>query len=250
MKYFKVILCVIALLIFMSKSASSAPSIGIGSMYDVLIPNSQSMTKRIYNTGDSTAFVRIELHEIHTGGNEGKSQLLINNRLNEAIDKNMLIVTPQRLIIPPGSFQSIRILWPGSRELERYYRIRFIPVMPEYKDNFGLNKSAIDEYRKSALTAGLNVLTGYGTVVIIQPDQAIFNTIMNENTLGEITIRNKGNATVSLDNLRNCNSINSKCDPVTREFISPGHTLTIKKKSGYNLNFDLIEGGNKRIVNF
>ena len=33
----------------------------------VLTPDMQSMTKRIYNTGDSTAFVRVELLEIKPG---------------------------------------------------------------------------------------------------------------------------------------------------------------------------------------
>lgn len=249
MKSLKTLLCASTLFIFMAKPAGAAPSIGIGSMYDVLTSDAQSMTKRIYNTGDSTAFVRVDLHDVHPGIRKAEAQPSSNNVLTDVLDKNRLIVTPQRLIIPPGSFQSVRILWPGSREKERYFRIRFTPVMPEDSDSFGLDKNAVDEYRKTALHAGLNVLTGYGTVVIIQPDQAIFKTIVDESTSGSITIRNAGNATVSLDNLRHCKSINRECEAATREFILPGRILTVKKQTGYSINFTLIEGSNKRVVN-
>ncbi|EDU61289.1 hypothetical protein PROSTU_00700 [Providencia stuartii ATCC 25827] len=33
-------------------------------MYDVFTPETQSLTKRVYNTGTSTAFVRVEVLEI------------------------------------------------------------------------------------------------------------------------------------------------------------------------------------------
>ncbi|MDE9620908.1 hypothetical protein [Citrobacter portucalensis] len=250
MKSLKVFLCASTLFIFMSKPSNAAPIIGIGSMYDVLISDKQSMTKRIYNTGDSTAFVRVELHDVHSDSSENETQSSINNVLTDAMDKNRLVVTPQRLIIPPGSFQSVRILWPGSREKERYYRIRFIPVMPEDRDSFGLDKNTLDEYRKTALNAGLNVLTGYGTVVIIQPEHAIFKTVVDESMTDRMIIRNAGNATVSMENLRYCSSINGKCEVATREFILPDHTLTVKKKPGCGINFTLIEGRSKRVMNF
>jgi len=231
-------------------SAYATPVIGIGSMYDVLTPDTQSMTKRIYNTGDSTAFVRVDLLEIKPGRKTGETEVPQKELSGKTPERNRLIVTPQRLIIPPAGFQTVRILWPGERESERYFRVRFTPVMPEADDSFGLDKKAMSEYRKDTLHAGLNVLTGYGTIVIIQPGKPQFNTITDSTGAAGITVKNNGNATVSLDNIRQCKTANTDCGAVTREFILPGRTLTVEKKAGYKTNFTLIEGNSKRVLSY
>lgn len=240
----------IILALSLLSSAYATPVIGIGSMYDVLTPDMQSMTKRIYNTGDSTAFVRVELLEIKPDRNSGGAEVAQKELSGTTPERNRLIVTPQRLIIPPASFQAVRILWPGERESERYFRVRFTPVMPEANDSFGLDKKAMSEYRKDTLHAGLNVLTGYGTIVIVQPEKPRFNTAIDSAGAAGITVKNNGNATVSLDNIRQCRTANTDCGAVTREFILPGRTLTVDKKAGYKTNFTLIEGNNKRTLSY
>lgn len=251
MRYLKIFLVLAGNYISaLSTPIYAAPVIGIGSMYDVLTPDMQSMTKRIYNTGDSTAFVRIELLEIKPGSKKGGGETPQKEISGTTLERDRLIVTPQRLIIPPSGFQSVRILWPGERGSERYFRVRFTPVMPETDDSFGLNKNAISEYRKNTLHAGLNVLTGYGTVVIVQPEKPQFNTLIESNGDAGITIKNNGNATVSLDNLQQCKKTSTDCGAVTREFILPGGTHTVKKKARYKINFSLIEGNSKRVLSY
>lgn len=253
MSYFKYILLVIGIgvpALAYTHTASATPVIGIGSMYDVLTPGTQSMTKRIYNTGDSTAFVRVELLEIHPKNTKESVETPQKGLSGTTLEQDRLIVTPQRLIIPPSGFQSVRILWSGSRDKERYFRVRFTPVMPESDDSFGLDKTAANEYRKNTLQAGLNVLTGYGTVVIIQPDKPVFNSDINDTAAGVITVKNNGNATISLDNIRHCKSANTDCGTVTREFILPGKSKSVDKKSGYKTNFTLIEGSSKRVLSY
>jgi len=230
--------------------AYATPVIGIGSMYDVLTPDMQSMSKRIYNTGDSTAFVRVELLEINPNNKKGAGEVPQKELSGTTPERNRLIVTPQRLIIPPSGFQTIRILWPGERVNERYFRVRFTPVMPETNDSFGLDKTAMNEYRKNTLHAGLNVLTGYGSIVIVQPEKPQFNTVINNASAAGITVKNNGNATVSLDNIRQCKTANTDCGAVTREFILPGRTYTVEKKAGYKTNFTLIEGNSKRVLSY
>lgn len=230
--------------------ASAAPIIGIGSMYDVLTPNIQSMTKRIYNTGDSTAFVRVEILEIHPGNKKGCEEVSQRELSGSMLERDRLIVTPQRLIIPPGGFQAVRILWPGERNNERYFRVRFTPVMPEADDSFGLDKDAASEYRKNTLHAGLNVLTGYGTVLIVQPEKPLFNTVINDAGADFVTVKNNGDTTVSLDNIRQCKTANTDCGAVTREFILPGKKQALQKKHGYKTNFTLIEGNNTRALSY
>lgn len=253
MVYFKrfIFLICVGLTVLSSVTPTRAtPVIGIGSMYDVLTPGMQSMTKRIYNTGDSTAFVRVEILEINPGGKNGEEEVPQKELSEKILERDRLIVTPRRLIIPPAGFQAVRILWPGEQSRERYFRVRFTPVIPGNDDSFGLDKAAMSEYRKNALYAGLNVLTGYGTIVIVQPDRPVFNTTINDAASDSVTVINNGNATVSLDNIRQCKSANTDCGEVTRKFILPGRTHVVQKKAGYKTNFTLLEGNNKRVLSY
>lgn len=250
MGYFKRFFILTGICLSALSSAHATPVIGIGSMYDVLTPGMQSMTKRVYNTGDSTAFVRVELLEMDPGSKKNSGEYPQKELTGTTLERNRLIVTPLRLIIPPGGFQAVRILWPGDRVSERYFRIRFTPVMPEGDDNFGLNKAAISEYRKNALHAGLNVLTGYGTIVIVQPENPKFNTLINDAAPDSVTVSNRGDATVVLENIRQCKAANTDCGAVTREFILPQRTHVVQRKSGFKTNFTLIEGINKRTMSY
>lgn len=92
--------CVLGALL--STGVLATPVLGIGSMYDVITPDSQSMTKRIYNTGTSTAFSRVDVLEIDPTKTKGTAETPQREIISDNINKNRLIVTPSRLIIPPG----------------------------------------------------------------------------------------------------------------------------------------------------
>ncbi|EBP0972793.1 hypothetical protein LB58_19170 [Salmonella enterica] len=238
-------------LVILSASVNAAPIIGIGSMYDVLTPDKSSFTKRIYNNGDSTAFVRVELLEIDPmHKNKSINETPVKEISGNVLEKDRLVVTPLRMIIPPNGFQSARVMWPGTRDKERYFRVRFTPVMPQAEDGFGLDSKAAGKYRQETLQAGVNILTGYGTVVIVQPEKASFNTSINNNATGGVTVTNNGNATVVLGDIRQCRSANTDCGEVTREFILPGRSHSLTGKSGFKTNFTLIEGNTKQAKSF
>ncbi|HHR6443035.1 TPA: hypothetical protein ACS777_003828 [Providencia alcalifaciens] len=241
-------LCFICGMLISSYSLSS-PVIGIGSMYDIFNPDSKNITKRVYNTGTSTAFVRVDVLEI-TPGDKGisieSSQKTINGN---KLEKDRLIVSPLRLIIPPSGFQSVRMIWPGEREKERYFRVRFTPVLPQENDGFEMNKDAIEKYKKEALDVGVNVLTGYGSIVIVQPRDPIFNTVINKSN-GHIKVINDGNATIVLEDIRYCNLNSIDCDISTRQFILPGKTFNLENKSESKISFTLVEGSKKKLLNY
>ncbi len=231
-------------------SASSAPLIGISSMYDMILPGSQTITKRIHNTGDATAFVRVDILEINLTKNKDQEEVPQKELVGNKLERNRLLVTPQRLIIAPDGFSVVRAFWPGERDQERYFRVRFAPVLPEAGDGFGLDKEEISEYRKNTLHAGLNVLTGYGTIIIVQPDKPTFKTVIDEKAIGAVNVRNDGNATIALDNLRQCKAVRIDCSVATREIILPGRTHAIKRSAGHKISFTLIEGNDKRALNY
>jgi len=237
-------------LISETSTVFATPSIGIGSMYDILTPEKQALTKRIYNTGTSTAFVRVDLLEVQPQKNVKAVEKPVKDIAGNSLVKNRLIVTPLRMIIPPSGFQTVRLIWPGDRSAERYYRVRFTPVMPETGDGFGLDKKQINDYREKALNAGLNVMAGYGTLVMIQPSQPVFNTQFNNTSADFITVKNQGNATVALEDIRQCKVANTDCGSASREFILPGKTKKIEKKKNFKTTFTLVEGENHKKLSF
>lgn len=223
----------------------ASPIIGIGSMYDVLKPESQSIMKRIYNSGESTAFIRIEILEIYP--NEKKEIPLTESNENR-LERNRLVITPLRLIVSPLGFQNIRMMWVGERDEERYFRVRFTPVLPASKDGFGLSENEIEEYKKNSLKAGVNILTGYGSILIIQPKKQIFNTVI-ENTDSKIVVKNLGNTTIALEGMKLCKSKSNDCIYPPRQFILPGRTFSVDKDSTHpKINITLIEGDNSKLI--
>lgn len=242
MKYTARIL--VTILYSLSLSATAAPIIGIGSMYDLLMPDESNLVKKVYNSGDSTAFVRVDVLEINLDS-QGDEQELLPQQLDGAgLNKNRLIATPQRMIIPPSEFQSIRLLWPGSREKERYYRVRFIPVIPGKSNTFGLSEKQIKEY-KDSIKAGVNIMAGYGSILYIMPTNPQFNTVITKEKKG-ISIRNSGNATIVLEDIRHCDGVKKECSATTREIVIPGRSALIKNhenEANGNIKFRLNEAG-------
>ncbi|EOJ8668613.1 MULTISPECIES: hypothetical protein [Providencia] len=237
------------LLMSITITVCAAPSIGIGSMYDVFTPETQSLTKRVYNTGTSTAFVRVEVLEIDVTPKMNQRESTQKEVDAGSLTQERLIVSPLRLIIPPSGFQTVRILWSGARDKERYFRIRFTPVLPEENDGFGMSKDEITQYKKNALEAGINVLTGYGSVVVMQPEKPLFNTVIDDRNK-QIAIINKGNATIILDNIRYCENAKSHCENKSREIILPGREFILQKKQNNKITFTLIEGDKSKSFNY
>lgn len=230
-----------------SINVHSAPLIAIGSMYEIINSEQRSLTKRVYNNGDTSAFVKVEVMKIdpNSSGPENPVKAL----QEEQLVKDRLLVTPMRMIIPPNNFQNSRILWSGVREKEQYYRVRYTPVLPGKGDTFGLDEKAISDYRAETIKAGVNVLAGYGTVVIVHPDKPEFKTDIGMNA-NSVNISNKGNATVVLEDIRNCKSTTSQCDASARAVILPGRSHILKKYTGGTVTFALQEGSQRRTMKY
>ena len=223
--------------------ALATPVIGISDMYNVLKPDEKTRIKRIYNTGDSTAFVRVEHFEI-IPATKSKPEVQLENNAQDVLNKNSLIVTPLRMIIPPGGFQTSRMLWAGSRDKERYFRVRYKPVMPT-KEN-GFDDSTIAESKNEKVSAGLNVMTGYGTIVVIPPEKPLYDTQIQNKMNMEVGVKNNGNATIVLDKIRICSAKTKKCSPPTKQLVLPNTEFTLKKEKGDSITLDLFEGNSSK----
>ncbi|MCE6985145.1 molecular chaperone, partial [Pseudomonas frederiksbergensis] len=75
-----------------------------------------------------TAFVKVSVVEL-VYDNQGQArEVEMDGR--EALQRG-LVVSPARLIIPANGMQAVRLLYRVERDQERYFRLRFIPVLPE-----------------------------------------------------------------------------------------------------------------------
>lgn len=123
-------------LLLLSLTAQAGPAINVGVVYDYLEGDRSSYLKRVYNGGTSTAFIKVNVLEIVYNADGTSREVPVASMTDAkgaATNRDGLMASPARLIVPAGGRQGTRLLYMGQRDKERYFRVRFIPVVPEKK---------------------------------------------------------------------------------------------------------------------
>ena len=226
--------------------AVAAPQINVGVVYDYLDGDKSTYLKRVFNGGDSTAFIRINILEM-IFDEQGTAREVPLQTQAGASARDGLMASPARLIVPANGTQGTRLLYMGEREKERYFRVRFVPVVPEQADEFALTDEEQADYKKD-LAAGVTVLAGYGTVFFVRPKNTRFDSVIDDGS-GQYQIRNNGNSVVVIDEFKDCVAGNEQdCQPTTKHHILAGRTFRFDKQAGRHYRFTLIEGTAKKKV--
>jgi len=218
-------------------AAVAAPELNIGGLYDYLDGDKSTLLKRVRNSGDTTAFVKVSVaelvydeagvaHEVDTDG--------------MPLEQRGLVASPARLIVPAQGMQAVRLLYRGDRDKERYFRLRFMPVLPELGDGFAVDEQEAAQYR-DRLTAGVNLLAGYGSLLFVRPAQAQYQTPIQRED-GHLTVANQGNTTVVLDHFRQCVTAGEGCEPATKHHLLPGRSRQFAGDASHVHQFELHEG--------
>ncbi|MFP3515174.1 molecular chaperone [Pseudomonas sp. SIMBA_077] len=229
-----------------SFNAVAGPNINVGQVYDYLDGDKSTYLKRVFNGGTSTAFVRVKIMELLLKADGSFKEVALKTQSSNAIREG-LMASPARLIVPANGTQGTRLLFMGARNNERYFRLRFVPVVPEKEDEFGQTEEESEAY-KQTLTAGINVLAGYGTIFFVRPKNTRFDTQI-ENTSTHYQLRNTGNSVIVMDEFKNCDSqAPLDCEPTTKTHVLPGRTHGFKKQPGREYRFTLIEGSSKKSI--
>jgi P pilus assembly chaperone PapD len=227
-------------------TAQAGPQINVGTVYDYLDADKSTYLKRVFNSGDATAFVKINVLEI-IYDTEGKPQEIAIENAADGASRNGLMASPARLIVPAQGMQGTRLLYMGERDRERYFRVRFVPVVPEKEDDFVVSGEERDEYKKS-LSAGVNVMTGFGTIFFVRPKDVRFATVVNE-TESRYELRNDGNTVVIVDEFKSCSlSKETDCGATTKHHVLAGKTFAFDKDKGREYRFFLIEGSARKTI--
>lgn len=224
----------------LSLAIQAGPQINVGVVYDYLDGDKSTYLKRVFNGGDSTAFVKVNILEIVYDA-DGTSREIPLTSQADASARDGLMASPARLIVPANGMQGTRLLYMGEREKERYFRVRFVPVVPEKEDEFAVSAEERQDYKKG-LSAGVNVLAGYGTVFFVRPKETRYESVI-DNTASQYQIRNNGNTVVVIDEFKDC-SVKSEqdCQPTTKHHVLAGRTFQFEKQAGREYRFTLVEG--------
>ncbi|EJM60269.1 hypothetical protein PMI29_04105 [Pseudomonas sp. GM49] len=229
-----------------SVGLQAGPQINVGTVYDYLDGDKSTYLKRVFNSGDATAFVKVNILEIIYEADGTSREVPVKTRA-DASGRDGLMASPARLIVPANGMQGTRLLLMGNRDRERYFRVRFVPVVPEKEDEFAVSGEEREEYKKN-LSAGVNVMTGFGTVFFVRPSDSRFNTAIEDGP-EHYRLRNNGNTVVVIDEFRNCSLKNeTECEPTTKHHILAGKSFEFEKKTGREYRFNLVEGSEKKTL--
>lgn len=226
------------------QSAQAGPNLNVGVVYDYLAGDKSTYLKRVYNSGDSTAFVKINVLEIIYNADGTSSEVPVKAQA-DASARDGLMASPARLIIPAKGMQGTRLLFMGERDKERYFRVRFVPVVPEKEDEFAVSSEEREDYKKT-LTAGVNIMAGFGTIFFVRPNNARFDSVIDDGA-GTYKVRNNGNTVVVIDEFKSCSkTVESDCEPTTKHHVMAGRTFEFEKKADREYRFILIEGDTRK----
>ncbi len=236
-----------ALALLLCANAYAGPSISVGTVYDYLDGDKSTYLKRVFNGGETTAFVRVHLYEISFDEAGNTTETPLDNPTEDSTKRNGLIASPARLIVPPKGMQATRLLYRGERDSERYYRIRFVPVMPEKEDQFDVSEGDREAY-KETMSAGVNILAGYGTVFFVRPQNTRFDSQLQDDG-GEYRVANNGNSTIELDEFKDCSAKTpTDCLPIRKHHIRPAKSFNFTKEPGRLYSFNLKEGEKSKVI--
>ncbi|WP_409278206.1 fimbrial biogenesis chaperone [Pseudomonas defluvii] len=226
-----------ALLLSQACVVQAMPELYVGTVYDYLGAERSTMQKRLNNIGSSTAFVSVSVAEMRFGRDDEVQETPLDGQDSA---QRALVVTPSRLIIPADGMQNVRLLFRGDRAVERYFRLRFKPVLPKGDDEFALSKEEAAQYQKT-LAADVNVLKGFGTVLLVAPSNARYATVLDDQPR-VFRVRNNGTASVVLESFKDCDGKGEQCTAPYTYHVRPGKVREFTKQAGRTYQFELREG--------
>ena len=158
----------------------------------------------VSNRGDTPLYVEIEPRVVLSPGTANEDRSLISDPRQAG-----LLVTPNKLIVPPGSTKSVRMVKMGETMDERVYRVAARPVVGgvEAQEN------------------GLKILIGYEVLAIVYP--SISKPRLRVERDGQrLTVRNIGNTNVLMREGYQCAEAGlprEQCESLPGKRVYPGN---------------------------
>ena len=165
----------------------------------------------VENPSDENLYVEIEPKIVSNPGTANESRKSIADPREGG-----LLVTPNKLVIPPGGRKLVRVvsLKPAGTE-ERVYRVTFKPVVGELESQ----------------QIGVKILIGYEVLVLMQPAKPD-STLVTERNGSTMSFINQGNTNVLLREGKQCpdnaSSDSTECESLRGKRLYPGNQYSVE----------------------
>lgn len=160
----------------------------------------------IYNDSTERSFVSVEPSEVVSPGTASERRVTSPDPA-----KLGLLVSPNRLVLEPKQRRLLRIATlPGATERERVYRVTVKPLAGEVTGS----------------ESGLKLLVGYDLLVLARPTR-IDPVITSTRSGRELTLTNRGNASVELLDGKQCDPTGSDCRSLAKKRMYAGASWTL-----------------------
>ena len=130
----------------------------------------------ISNAGEDTLYIEIQPDVVSEPGTDNEAR----SRIRDPRESGLL-VTPNKMVLPPGATKVIRLVKVGQVDRERIYRIAARPI-----------SSGVE-----ATQTGLKIMVGYEILAIVYPNRPKPALVVERNGRN-LMVRNDGNTNVLL----------------------------------------------------
>lgn len=162
----------------------------------------------VFNSGEQPLYVEITPTVVRSPGDAGEKREVIKDPRESG-----LLVTPNRLIVPPGASKMVRMVKMGNSPDERVYRVTAKPVIG------GLE----------ADQSGVKVMIGYELLAIVYPPNPRPDIVVQRNGQ-QLIVRNQGNTNVLFREGYQCERDDlprEECAPLPGKRVYPGNEWII-----------------------
>jgi len=205
----------VALLMLFASVPCTADLIVSRSIIEMANDEARADLVLINNDENNTLYVQVDPFVVAQPGTETQELVALT-----AEDNAGLLVSPNKLAIPPGGRSLVRILnLEKDMKLERIYRVNFTPLTPPVE---------IAEPNGQDIKSRLDVVVAYQVLVMIRPaNPAVINTYSREGN--KALFGNNGNANYLLTEGQQCDPLNqADCRPLPDHRIYEGNNWSLE----------------------
>jgi P pilus assembly chaperone PapD len=155
---------------------------------------------------EENLYVSVEIIQVKNPGSEEEERVKVTDP-----GQSKLIVTPNRLIVPPSGRKTMRLVNLQPGEEERIYRVTVKPVLPPL------------ENPESSM---VRIVVAYQLLVIVQPVEPLENlSVVRQDR--ELIFENTGNTNVLISEGAQCDNSGGNCVDLPTKRIYAGIRYTV-----------------------
>ena len=225
-------------LVALALSSKAAAVVQPVNLVEYITPDQDFIVTELFNSDDTTAFVRVEAEEVIDFTDENKDRRKINE-----IEGDNIAIVPSKFITPADSSSSVKVYFTEGRDKDRLYRLQYVPVRGKERAEF----AGADEFKEETAAAiGIDLVFSQG--VLVPKQNATYSYTINNNN-GEIVAVNTGDSYFRLRNMNKCTS-KGKCVSLgdTTIFANSEKEIVELDKNEY-LEADIDVGGDVKEIN-